>query len=103
MPKPYAEHATREARIAWRARPPAERGLGGSDAEPCYGIGKLQYHFLVANGLRHNHRFLDMACGSLRLGQYLIPFLDEGNYRGIEGEKGLGDAGLGDRERARGA
>jgi len=68
--------------------------IGGSDAEAWYGIGKRQYHFLVSQGLNGHHTFLDVACGSLRLGQYLIPMLDEGHYFGLEGERGLVDAGL---------
>lgn len=68
--------------------------VGGWDAEGWYGIGKHQYHFLVSKGLRSHHRFLDIACGSLRLGQYLIPFLDEGHYFGLEGEEALVRAGL---------
>lgn len=68
--------------------------VGGSDAETWYGIGRLQYHFLVAQGLRHDHSFLDVACGSLRLGQYLIPYLDRGNYTGLDMVRAVIDAGL---------
>ena len=68
--------------------------VGGVSPETWYGIGRLQYHFLVSQGLRHDHRFLDVACGSLRLGQYLIPYLDEGCYMGLEGEPDLIEAGL---------
>lgn len=68
--------------------------IGGSDSEAWYGIGKLQYHFLVANGLKNNHKFLDIGCGSLRLGQYLIPMLDEANYYGLDAESALIDAGI---------
>lgn len=70
------------------------RFVGGDDPEAWYGIGRHQYHFLISEGLSHDHKFLDIACGSLRLGQYLIPFLDVGNYFGIEGEKVLVEAGL---------
>ncbi len=59
-----------------------------------YGIGKHQYHYLVSQGLKPQHRFLDIACGCLRLGQYLIPFLEEGHYFGLEGEESLVEAGL---------
>jgi SAM-dependent methyltransferase len=83
-------------------RPPAERVdilghrayVGGNNVETWYEIAKLQYHFLVSEGLRPHHRFLDIACGSLRLGQLLIPFLDEGNYFGLEAEPELVAAGL---------
>jgi SAM-dependent methyltransferase len=82
--------------------PPAERirrwghraYVGGPDPEAWYGIGKHQYHYLVAQGLRPQHRFLDIACGALRLGQYLIPFLEEGHYFGLDGEEVLVQAAL---------
>jgi hypothetical protein len=82
--------------------PPDERAklvnhrayIGGNDCETWYGIGKLQYHFLVKHGLRNDHLFLDIACGALRLGQYLIPYLDSGNYHGLEGEESLVRRGL---------
>ncbi|MEQ8389567.1 MAG: hypothetical protein RIB30_01115, partial [Thalassospira sp.] len=70
------------------------RYVGGGNSEAWYGIGKRQYHFLVANGLEPTHKFLDIACGSLRLGQYLIPMLNAGNYCGVEAEKDLVDAGI---------
>lgn len=68
--------------------------IGGGDPERWYGIGRRQFHFLVSEGLQTSDRFLDIACGSLRLGQYLIPYLDAGNYFGIDGEQSLIDAGL---------
>ena len=68
--------------------------VGGLDLETWFGIGKHQYQYLVSKGLRPHHRFLDIACGSLRLGQFLIPYLDEGCYFGLEGEEILVQAGL---------
>ncbi len=68
--------------------------VGGHTPEKWYGIGERQFHYLVSQGLRPEHRFLDIACGSLRLGQYLIPYLDAGNYHGVEGSEPLVKAGL---------
>lgn len=68
--------------------------VGGSDAEMWYHIGKIQYHFLVSNGLKPNHTFLDLACGSLRLGQYLIPMLDKGRYYGLDAREDMVQEGL---------
>lgn len=68
--------------------------VGGSDSELWYGIGKLQYHFLVSEGLKSHHKFLDLGCGSLRLGQYLIPMLDKGNYCGLDAERDLVEEGI---------
>jgi len=57
-------------------------------------MGTLQFEFLIKQGLKPNHRLLDIGCGSLRLGSRLIPYLQPGNYIGIEKEQSLLDAGL---------
>jgi hypothetical protein len=57
-------------------------------------IGKLQFDFLVANGLVPNHVFLDVACGCLRAGVHFIPYLEAGHYLGIDKEADLIRAGI---------
>lgn len=57
-------------------------------------IGKLQFDFLVSQGLKPEHVFVDVACGSLRAGVHLVPYLNEGNYLGIEKEAELVEAGI---------
>lgn len=57
-------------------------------------IGQLQLKFLVSRGLEPWHSLLDIGCGSLRLGCKAIPYLDGGNYYGIEKEESLINAGL---------
>lgn len=66
------------------------RYIGGMWEE----IGKLQLDFLVSQGLKPGHVFVDVACGSLRAGVHLVPYLDEGNYLGIEKEEELIKAGV---------
>jgi SAM-dependent methyltransferase len=56
-------------------------------------IGKHQYEFLVARGLKPGHRLLDLGCGSLRGGVHFVAFLDGGNYFGLDISKSLLDAG----------
>ncbi len=51
--------------------------------------GQLEFDFMVERGLRPEHVMLDIACGSLRAGVRLIPYLDAGNYLGIEKEESL--------------
>lgn len=68
--------------------------IGGNTPDVWFGIGRLQYQFLVSQGLEPTHDFLDIACGSLRLGQFLIPFLESGRYFGLDVEPGLIEAGL---------
>jgi hypothetical protein len=57
-------------------------------------IGRLQFEYLMGEGLRQDQVFLDIGCGALRGGIHFIPFLDPGHYLGIEQEQLLVDAGL---------
>jgi SAM-dependent methyltransferase len=49
-------------------------------------MGQLQFEFLKNNGLQPNHKFLDIACGSFRLGRFAINYLEVGNYFGIDAD-----------------
>jgi ubiquinone/menaquinone biosynthesis C-methylase UbiE len=57
-------------------------------------IGKLQFNFLVHQGLKPSNCFLDIACGSLRGGVHFINYLDVGNYLGIDKESTLIQLGI---------
>ncbi len=57
-------------------------------------IGRLAERFLIADGLRPDDRFLDVGCGSLRVGVRLVPYLDAGRYFGTDLNKPLLDAGF---------
>ena len=66
-----------------------ERAVGGDGPRGYVGglwheMGDLQYKFLVEQGLLPEHVLLDVACGSLRLGNRVIPYLEAGNYLGID-------------------
>ncbi len=65
---PGAEHYT--AYVG----PPAEYDI----------MGATQFSLLLTLGLRAHHRLLDFGCGSLRAGRLLIPYLDRGNYHGLD-------------------
>lgn len=47
-------------------------------------ISAMVFNLLTCSGLRQHHRVLDIGCGSLRIGRLLIPYLNPGNYFGIE-------------------
>ena len=51
--------------------------------------GRVEFEFMVSRGLRPEHVLLDIACGALRAGVHFIPYLDAGNYLGIEKELSL--------------
>jgi hypothetical protein len=57
-------------------------------------IGQLQFDYLLSQGLQPSNVLLDVACGSLRGGRHLIPYLDSGHYLGLEMEAALVQAGL---------
>lgn len=56
-------------------------------------IGELIFSFLRANGLETHSRVLDVGCGSLRIGRYLVSFLEPGHYTGIDLSTGILGAG----------
>jgi SAM-dependent methyltransferase len=68
-------------------------------------MGRHQLDFLVAQGLRPEHRFLDVGCGALRAGRHLVDYLEPGNYYGLDINETLLDAGYDteftDEQRAR--
>ena len=47
-------------------------------------MAAVQLSLLWSLGLRERHTFCDVGCGSLRAGRLLIPYLEPGNYHGIE-------------------
>jgi ubiquinone/menaquinone biosynthesis C-methylase UbiE len=57
-------------------------------------VGTLQFRFMVEQGLEPRHVLLDVACGSLRGGVRFIPYLEPGNYLGIDMQQKLIDAGV---------
>jgi len=76
--------------------------VGGSWDE----IGQLQYDFMISRGLTPASKLLDIGCGALRGGVHFVRYLDDGNYYGIDinkgllkaGEQELRGSGLGDKQ-----
>ncbi|MGC4900433.1 class I SAM-dependent methyltransferase [Micromonospora echinospora] len=56
-------------------------------------LGRLQLDFLRRQGLRPEHRFLDVGCGSLRAGRLIAAHVDPGNYYGIDINRTLLEVG----------
>ena len=52
------------------------------------------FSLLAHLGLREYHSLLDVGCGCLRVGRLLIPYLEAGNYCGIEPNQRLIEAGI---------
>ena len=60
------------------------RDFVGGDGPMWDAIGRLQIDFLRSRGLAPHHRFVDVACGSLRGGLHFIRYLDPGRYTGVD-------------------
>jgi cyclopropane fatty-acyl-phospholipid synthase-like methyltransferase len=57
-------------------------------------VAAMSFNLLTTLGLRQHHTLLDVGCGSLRLGRLFIPYLNAGNYTGIEPNRWLVDEGI---------
>jgi hypothetical protein len=57
-------------------------------------IGRLQFEFMLQQGLKSYHVLLDIGCGSLRGGIHFIAYLEKGNYLGIDKNRSWVDAGI---------
>ena len=57
-------------------------------------MGAHQLCLLVQMGLREHHTLLDIGCGALRGGRFLMMYLQPEHYFGIEPEEWLVDAGI---------
>jgi cyclopropane fatty-acyl-phospholipid synthase-like methyltransferase len=66
------------------------RGLVGGRWDE---IGRLQFDFMVSQGLTPASKLLDVGCGALRGGVHFVGYLDDGNYYGIDINKSLLKAG----------
>jgi SAM-dependent methyltransferase len=52
-------------------------------------LGRHQFDFLVARGLKPRHRLLDVGCGALRGGIHFMRYLEPGNYYGMDSNASL--------------
>lgn len=50
--------------------------------------GLLQFDFLKQQGLKPAHRLLEIGCGTGRLARKVVPYLDWGNYVGVDISRG---------------
>lgn len=80
----------------WRALEQAEiergehRGFVGGLWDD---VGRLQLETLKEHGLLPRHRLLDVGCGALRGGVHFVPYLEPGNYCGLDANASLLEAG----------
>jgi len=49
-------------------------------------IGRLQFTFMVKEGLKPSDYLLDVGCGPLRGGEYFIKYLEDSHYFGVDAD-----------------
>ena len=76
--------------ITQRIKDGGHRGVVGGLWEE---LGKLQFDYLVSQGLKPQMTFLDIGCGCLRGGVHFINFLEPGHYYGLDLSQALLDVG----------
>lgn len=72
----------------------AKHGFLGIPARTFEDAGRRQFVSLLQAGLRPESRVLDLGCGVLRVGYWLIRFLEPDRYRGIEPVRDRVECGL---------
>jgi cyclopropane fatty-acyl-phospholipid synthase-like methyltransferase len=81
----YGSELTREEQERGRHR----EFVGGLWEE----IGRLQFDFMVAHGLKKDMMLLDIGCGSFRGGVHFVRYLEGGRYFGMDANGSLMVAG----------
>src|SRR4051794_5404083 len=84
VPPSRAERAGLPVKISERAQQMrSARAFLGGPLEWFETIGRLQFATLIREGLNPSSKVLDVGCGSLRAGYWLMNFLEPGRYFGI--------------------
>ena len=84
------KYTTQHLGVNWREGQDHRGVIGGLWEE----IGQLQFSYIKAQGLKPNHRLLDIGCGSFRGGTHFVPYLDADRYFGFDINRSLIDAGI---------
>lgn len=69
-------------------------GFTGGQLDLFEEAGRYSFDSLLGLGLQPEHRVLDVGCGALRLGYWLIRYLNPDNYFGTEPHENYVNAGL---------
>jgi SAM-dependent methyltransferase len=77
-----------------RAEALSDRIFVGGPVDDFEEVGRLQLVTLLREGLQPSSSVLDIGCGCLRGGYWMIHFLDPGCYYGIEPAREMLEAGL---------
>lgn len=59
-----------------------------------FSTGAAVFNMMYELGLQPHHTLVDVGCGSLRVGRFLIMYLENGNYAGIDPNVEILNAGI---------
>lgn len=68
--------------------------VGSNNRDQFNEMGQEHFDYLMSKKLQPDHVFLDVGCGGLRTGQFIIPYLDNNNYFGLDRMPELIEFGL---------
>jgi len=68
--------------------------VGSNNRQQFNNMGREHFDYLLYHKLKPHHVVFDVGCGALRTGQYIIPYLEEGNYYGLDRMPELIEFGL---------
>lgn len=74
----------------------AVKFIGSYTISDFHAHAKIHFNYLKEQGLQQHNTFLDVGCGALRTGSLVIPYLEKGNYYGIDRMPELIEYGLND-------
>lgn len=66
----------------------------GGNGEHFEKMGRMQYDVLYRMGLQPQHRLIELGCGCFRAGKHIIPYLQRGNYFGVDADESVMLAGV---------
>jgi SAM-dependent methyltransferase len=70
--------------MRYKAGRSLDLAVGSRSPEQGAEFGQMQFDYLAGHGLGPASRLLEIGCGNLRAGRFLIGYLDTGNYYGID-------------------
>jgi SAM-dependent methyltransferase len=70
--------------MRYKAKHSLDLAVGSRNPDQGAEFGRMQFDYLAEHGLTRTSRLLEIGCGNLRAGRFLIEYLDAGNYFGLD-------------------
>lgn len=70
--------------MRYKAKRSVDVAVGSRNPDQGAEFGRMQFDYLAKHGLTRTSRLLEIGCGNLRAGRFLIDYLDAGHYFGLD-------------------